>query len=326
MRGLARFTILVIVLMIIVSGLLGYSLLTYRKIGYNEIRIATLHGGISSIDIVKYLHLDMKYGLKIDLIYFEKTLDISNALLKNEVDIAIIPIEIAAKTIELGGKIYIIAADTYQNQKLIVRKEIKINNINMLKKIKIGVFTPTGTYAMFKAYMKRIYGFSDKDFNLVNLPPDLMVQSILNGNVDMIVIWEPLASRAISAGCKVFMTYEDLWKKATNSSRKPIMIVYVATKKFVEYKRDLIEKFLEMRSEAVKIWDNNYNIAKNILMKYYELDENSSKILYNNLEFYPYKEILYEDYQVIKSIVKLAYEGGYLKTDISNEVINSIYH
>jgi len=306
--------------------MIGYSILSYYQPREKIIRIATLHGGISSIDIVRYLGLDSKYNLKIKVVYFEKTLDISNALINNDIDMAIIPLEVAAKVVENGGNIYIIAADMYQDQKLILRRGLILNSTTDLTRINIGVFIPTGTYAMFKAYMNIIYGYNEEDLHIVNLPPNLMVQGILKNDVDMIVLWEPLASTAISKGCKVYATFEDLWEKATGMSRKPIMIVYVATKEFVDDNHDLVEKFLDMRVEAVSKWVQSYKIAQNILAKYYDLDEDSSKILYNNLEFYNGKYISKDDLSVVKKVIQIAYQGGYLKKDLSDTIINLIYY
>lgn len=326
MKGVSRFTALIIVLVIIVSIMIGYSIFLYYQPKEKVIRIATLHGGISSIDVVRYLELGSKYNIKIEIVYFEKTLDISNALMSKDVDMAIIPLEVAAKVVENGGSIYVVAADMYQNQKLILRRGFQLNSTDDLTKINIGVFTPTGTYAMFKAYMNIIYGYTEKNLHIVNLPPNLMVQEILKNDVDMIVVWEPFASIAISKGCKVYVSFEDLWKNATGMSKKPIMIVYVATKEFVDNNHDLIEKFLDMRDEAVARWTESYTLAENILVKYYKLDENASRILYNNLKFYKGKYISEDDLIVIKKIIRIAYQGGYLKQDISEVIANIVYH
>lgn len=325
MRGLSKFTSLIIILVIITSIMVGYSLLSYRTGGKKVINIATLHGGISSIDIIRYLGLDAKYGLELNIVYFEKTLDIKNALMKGDIDMAIIPLEVVGKIVEDEGEVYIIAADMYQNQKLILGKDLTITSPMDLKTIKIGVFTPTGTYVMFKAYMNLLYGFTEDDLKIVNLPPNLMVHDILKGDVDMIVIWEPLASIAISKGCKIYMSFQELWKNATGFEKKPIMIVYAANKNFVDSNKDAIERFLEAREEAAKAWNNDFEVAKGVLLKYYDIGEDVARILYEGLEFYPYKYIDKGDFTVIKQVLEIAYKGGYLEEDLGDRVISLIY-
>ena len=312
-----------IVIMAFTVGIYYFSShLTYVE--EKSIRIGTLHGGISSLDMIKYLHLDDKYNVNLKIIYFEKTLDILNSFSKGDIDIAIIPVETAGKLVESNVKLYIIAADMYQNQRLIIRGDLKINESGDLKNIRIGVFTPTGTYAMFKSYMYRIYGYTEEDLNLVNLPPNLMIYSLIQGKVDMIVVWEPFASKALSKGFKTFMRFQDLWHLATNRVEKPIMIVYVAREDFVDKNYNLVMKFLDMRVEAVSNWYNNTGAVRNMLREYYNLDDDTIDILYENLEFYKYKFINESDYIVISKAVELAYEGGYLKTDVSENITNYI--
>ena len=281
------------------------------------VKIGTLRGGVSSLDVILAKHLNSMNGFKIKPLFFTTTLDLANAIAHGDIDVAIIPAEFVAKLREHGSDVIIIAVDFYQNQAIIVQGKENIGSIEQLRGKKVAVFKPTGTYAMFRAYMGAVYGIDpEKDFVLVNAPPPQIVQAFARGDVDAAVIWEPFVSKLVADyGGKILVTYQELWSKwSSHVGVNGVMIVYAARAKWAQEHPGLVEKLLTARSTAAKLWDDNETLAEKILEKNYGLSPEAAKLCWKRLRMETAKTL---DEQLVKNILavwELAREGGYISS------------
>ena len=281
------------------------------------VKIGTLRGGVSSLDVMLAEHLDSVNGFKIKPLFFTTTLDLANAIAHGDIDVAIIPAEFVAKLREHGSDVVIIAVDFYQNQAIVVQGKENITGIEQLRGKKVAVFKPTGTYAMFRAYMEAVYGIDpEKEFVLVNAPPPQIVQAFARGDVDAAVIWEPFVSKLVADyGGKVVVTYQELWRKwSKHVGDNGVMIVYAARAKWAQEHPGLVEKLLTARSMAAKLWDDNETLAEKILEKNYGLSPEAAKHCWKRLRMETAKTL---DEQLVKNILavwELAREGGYISS------------
>ncbi len=276
------------------------------------LKIATLQGGISTLDILDEMRLGERYGLQIRVIRFQKTPDIATALAKGEVDVAIIPAEVAARIIENGASVKIIAVDMLQNQAVLAMSP-SLKSPSDLKGKKVGVVTASGTYKMFKAYMAVIYGLKvyepggSGDVEAVNVPPGSLADALQRGDVDAIVAWEPIVSEALGRGAHIVADYLTLWKEA-GLSGKPVMLVWVARS---SVSREALRRLVEARAEAAKIWVSSPDKTRQIIVSLYRLDPKVFDTMYR-------RTIIYQgqlDNSAIKGIRSawwLAWKGGYL--------------
>ena len=298
--------ILAIIIPVIIITISISLIFTYFSKPHKKIIFGTLLGGISTLDVIEYKksYFENKYGVEIEIRKFEKTLDIATALSKGEIDIAVIPAEFVAKIWEKGDKAYIIAVDMLQNQAIISKKRISIQN---LTKLRIGVFKPTGTFAMFRSYMRLIYGINVDKLNLIDSPPPILIKGFEKCEIDVIVIWEPYVSKLLAKGYYVIETYESLWKKLY-PNYYPVMIVYAARN---DLNPDLVKVTKDMRIEAAKIWNSNKTLIVMILKKYYRLNDKEIEILYKRVRIID-KPLDNKFVESIRKVWELAWKGGYL--------------
>jgi len=283
------------------------------------IRAGTLLGGISTLDVMESEKLGEEYGFALKVYRFHKTPEILAALERGDIDVAVIPAEMAAKLLEKGVRLKIIAADMYQNQ-AVLSMDPTIKSIGDLVGRRVGAVVASGTYRMFKAYVKLAYGVevsesggSQKSIHVVNLEPGAMVSALERGDVDAIVAWEPIVSKALAKGAHIVEDFTSLWRRV-GGKELPVMLVYAARESWVESNPDLVKKFVEARLEAAKIWIREKSVVVSLLEKLYHLSKKEADILYSRVKIVdrPLDATIVNS---IKDVWKLAWTGGYLSKD-----------
>ncbi|MBP1912078.1 ABC transporter substrate-binding protein [Thermococcus stetteri] len=307
--------------------LVGMIALTAGCIGSNEkaststttelptVKAATLMGGISTLDIMEAKGFDRENRFKVQALRLGKTPDIIAALAKGETDFAVIPAEMAAKLAQGRAGIEIVAVDMMQNQAILGKEEMKPED---LRGKKIGAVVASGTFKLFQAYMKVLYNITPEDYEVVNVPPGSIKDSLKD--VDAVVIWEPIVSELIAGNVSVIATFEDLWDEAEERGiveGDPVMLVWVVRKDFADEHPELVKAFVRAQEESAKFWKENADETKKILGDLYHLDAKTLDILYDRTEIND-EGLNDELIRGIKSEWKLAYLGGYLEKDPSN--------
>ncbi len=296
-----------------------------------RVRAATLQGGISTLDIIEAERLDEKHGFELEVLRLQKTPDIMAALSKGDADLVVIPAEMAAKLLESGEKVVIVAVDMYQNQ-AVLATDPSIRSIEDLKGRVVGATVASGTYKMFKAYVKLVYGIEvvetdqpgPEEIGVINVPPGAILDALHRGDVAAIVTWEPLVSKAIAVlGAHVVASYQDLWSQA-GVEGEPVMLVWVASQSFAGQSRDALEKFLAAREEAARIWMGSKEKVVAVLKNLYGLGDDEAETLYGRVRICarPLDQSLVTS---IRSEWWLAWRGGYLQSDPAGIGSNAFY-
>ena len=252
---------------------------------------ATIQGGISTLDLMEGKVSWLK------VIRFDKPLDVAQALSKGEVDVAVITAEMYAKFALRGGNLKIIAVDMLQNQAIIGN----VDGVEGLRGKRIGATTASGTFAMFKAYMK-LLGIND--YQVVDLPPPQIPIALKRGDVDAVVAWEPLVSKLLASGQKEVASFMELWSKF--SKEKPVMLVWVATDEFA--RSNMVSELVKMRDEYAKRWGE---LAPSVLKEMYGLNDQEVKTLMDRVVIWT--GTLEEAKGGVLQVWKLARDGGYLR-------------
>ncbi len=283
-------------------------LITIGAIYGQNIKAGTLLSGISTLDVISTV------SKGVQSVRFRKTPEIITALIKGEVDLAVIPAEMAAKLYLEGHEILIVAADMFQNQAVLARSE-EIKKPEDLKGKIVAALLASGTYMTFKSYMQQLYGLRPgKDFRIINAAPGALPGLLLKGDADAIVVWEPLVSLSISKGAHIVSDFPSFWRKLGYRG-KPVMLLWVASPKFRE--KDLLEKFVDIRKGAAEFWINNPDSTVKILEKLYNFDENLARLVYSRIEIYP-GNLDSRIRENIKLVWKIAWKGGYLEKNPEN--------
>ncbi|KSW11599.1 hypothetical protein CF15_01850 [Pyrodictium occultum] len=281
------------------------------------VRVGTLRGGISSLDVIKELGLDRKHGIDVRVVYFTKTLDLANALARGDLDAAVIPAEFVAKLREHGSDVVIIAVDFYQNQAVVARRGSGIETVQDLRGRRVGMFKPTGTYAMFKAYMRVLYGIDvEKEMQLVDAPPPQLLQAFERGDVAAVVLWEPLVSKMVAdMGGRIVATYSGFWRSWNGSvGDNGVMVVYAARGSWARSHPGLVERLQEARAEAARKWNRDKALAASILVKGYGLSEGAAELCWKRVRMNEEKGLTESMVENILAVWRLAREGGYISS------------
>lgn len=307
------------VALIIIVALSFYFLKGYGK-SEPVIRAGTLQGGISTLDEMEYFNLSAKQHVELRIFRFEKTTDILAAIDRGDIDVAVIPSEMAAKLLLDGVSVKIISPEMLQNQAILTRGGI--SSPAQLKGGKVVSLLSSGSYMMFKAYMKSIYNLSvvdgqqgSGDIIGINSPPGTILDALGRGDAAAAVVWEPFVSQGVVRyNFTILTTFQDLWKQS-NSTGLPVMLVWVATENFTNDK-DRLEAFLAMRSSAVELWRTNSSSIETMLSSVYGLSNIEASYLYGRVIMLDngLNETVKNG---IRSSWNLAWKGGYLSQDPS---------
>ena len=321
-----RTAVLLITVIIIVGAVAGaYFYITSmqtNQTGKERINAATLLGGISTLDIMENQNLLEGTNYELNVLRLQKTPDIIAALTNGEADVAVIPAEMAAKLIETGNNIVIFSVEMMQNQAILTLSS-NIRNVSDLVGKKVGAVVASGTYKLFKAYMEQIYNLTVNEesstrpdaINVVNVIPGSIIDALINGDVDAVVIWEPFVSKLIvEYNATIVADFESMWRKY-NPTLSPVMLVWVARGELVGTEK--LRAFMNAQMEAARIWNNSSDIVVNVLIDLYNLDNRTATYLYNRVHVNtnPLNQQLIES---IRAEWHLAWLGGYLTSNPDN--------
>ncbi len=189
-------------------------------------------------------------GLNVTVMNYTSGMAAVNDLLNGKLDIAATA-EFPLVTNALKGENISALAGIgkFQLQDLIARKDHGIQNVSDLKGKTIGV--PLGTISQF--YIGRfleLNGLSLQNVTIVNITPTGAIESLMNGTIDAVVIWQPYA----------YAIEEQLGNNAvvwSPQSSQALYIVEVANNNWVNQNPDVVKRFVESLAEAESYYVNN---------------------------------------------------------------------
>ena len=319
----------VIALLIVVLGAF-ISFQALNVTSEKELVVGEFVGGLTTMSIMRAQSLWEKYNVKVTVKSFTTPNALATALMNGEVDVTTGTPETYAKLNSNGTiNFYIIGVEYTLLQQIVVKNDSGITSIQDLAGKKIGVLKASGTYALFQSFMDQIYGISDVETNffseVVNGFPGALIDSLARGDIDAAILWEPDISKAKAQypSFKTLVTFEDLYRQASNTTDTAPMVLWFASKKAVETKSSLIKKFLDSQKEAVEIIRNQAESAKQAFLADTNLGltNESVEILYSAVKgkFMEYT-LTASVKDSIRAVWKVFYNGGqsfYLTEDPS---------
>ncbi len=260
-----RITIVVTLLILVVCGLVGIII-------YNELRIPKKYTGPPlhvSIGTAPFTESGLIYiaekqgsfaenGLDVTIELFEAGRFAVNALLEGKVDIAT-----AAEFVFVGNamnqdKIQTIGSIAKTDfQYLIARKDRGIERVTDLKGKKIGLTRRTSAEVCFGRYLQ-LHGINITDVTIVDLNPAEQAKSLAEGDVDVVLAWEPYAysvEKALGPNAIVWPA----------QSGQMVYWLLICGRDFISGHPELIDRFLRSLDQAEQFLVNNPDKAKNIV-------------------------------------------------------------
>lgn len=117
-------------------------------------------------------------------------------LIAGRVDIADVGSAPALSAMERdAGNLLIVGASHSggQRHEVLVAPNSPIHSIEDLKQKRIAMPIGSGAYLGWELYLKK-HGWSDQDFQIVNMQPPDMASALAQNQVDAVLVWEPTAS------------------------------------------------------------------------------------------------------------------------------------
>lgn len=282
----ASYAAALVVLVVVIVGLAVYLAYPRREA---EVVIGSISVGPSSFDAYRLdPSLSNVTGLKVDYVGYSLTPSLLDALLSNQVDVAILPSDLAAVALLQSNDTYVIAVDYNLFQAVIVPSGSNITSLAQLAGKRVAVPVGTGTYYLFVLFMKRLYNLtvspneSGPDVvTAVNVAPSEVIDAVEDGSASAGVVWEPMVSEAmVQYHMRVLCWFSQLWENMTGEPTAPFL-VWVATSKVVDNPH-LLRSLLELHAESAAAWDSNSTLAEYALNKFYGVPVNVGYLVWEH--------------------------------------------
>jgi len=224
-----------------------------------ELKVATLRGacGISFTEVLDSLGTDLKAGVDVVMVPLDGVPVEVDALLRGEVDVAIIPVEFLPDNVGKGTGLRLLLMDMSQYQALVAQPSI--DSVAKLDGKRIGVFKPTSTYLTLQAYLReagfRITEGDPKpgEVALVNLPIPAMPDALQRREVDAVATIGPTTIQSVEKGGVVVSTFGE-WSGRLGLKAPAPLITFVTTNAKLQEKKAGIDALLRARQSAVEDW------------------------------------------------------------------------
>lgn len=172
--------------------------------GSQHVKIAYLP---IEVDLPLYVATENAYfdkqGLSVELIRFESSPLMGTALVNNNVDAVASISSAVAFGIESRDpgqfRIFIVDAENPREylSALVTMPKSGITRITDLRERKVGIFPGPGAATFFNLVFTK-HGLDPKaDLTIIELAPGLHVQALVNGQVDALATYEPIATQAV---------------------------------------------------------------------------------------------------------------------------------
>jgi NitT/TauT family transport system substrate-binding protein len=268
-----RSSIAIVLLILVACGVGALIVLSHRSIPKTYTSSpAKVTIGIVPVDVSGLIWIAERQGyfaengLNVTMREFEAGKYAVNALLDGEVDVA------AAAEFVLAGKamneekiqtVGCIAKAEYNY--LIARKDRGIEKVSDLKGKRIGLPLQTSPEFYLGRYLQ-LHGISLREVTLVDLKPSQEAESLIKGEVDAVLIWDPYAySIEKSLGRNAV-----IWPAQSGQMMYWLLIV---RREYVTEHPDLIDLLLSSFNQAEQFAISNPDKAKQFVQTRLKVDE-----------------------------------------------------
>ena len=237
------------------------------------VNISTLKGSYT-IPSLYLIHLNNKNSTlnKYNIDVVNSTTKIIEKAINNQIDIAAVPTIVASDIYnKTDGNFKAISINTSGSLSFIINKSIDIKDIKSFKGKTINTYIedPSQKYILEHIFIKNNLTIG-KDIKINYIENILeFTQDISDGKIDIAIIPEPFASSTLKDNPKLIrsLNISEEWNKIYPESNLA-MGVLIASKSFIENKKDILDKFLLEYDRSTSMVKRNppdvQNIAENI--------------------------------------------------------------
>jgi NitT/TauT family transport system substrate-binding protein len=202
-----------------------------------------------------------KYGLDVELVYYDELSDSYPDLASGQIDGGLIPV-MDIININRNAEMKVLAVSDDGGAMSIVAKP-GINSVEDLNGKLVGVQIGS-QYELMIAEMLQTASMDTSNVTVLAVNPEDAMQALESNKVEAVFTWEPFLSRAVSNGNRVLYP--------TDSSLRLFPNMLVFRRSMVEQRPDDVRAFLQAWFEAVEYRLQNPELVRSIAANYLDVD------------------------------------------------------
>ncbi|MBI3456605.1 MAG: NrtA/SsuA/CpmA family ABC transporter substrate-binding protein [Candidatus Rokubacteria bacterium] len=176
--------------------------------------------------------------------------------------------------------------------KLVVRKDANVNTPQDLYRIRIGLLQGSTASADLH-HMAKHYGLDEGRLQVVNLPPPEQLASLVSGNIQALLSWEPWPYRALQ-GVDAKVVHTGLVSYFAGNSGERVKIsdnrsVWVASQEFVRKNPRTVRAVMQvlLRAQRYVADPKNKDEVLRLFAEFQKQDVATNRALWDNYVFNP---------------------------------------
>jgi len=167
-------------------------------------------------EVIKEKKLDEHNGILLDVKYFDPAAT-EQAVVLRRAEAGIFPVVSAARVNLTGEKIRLFAPALINHNSVVLQKGSTANRLADLKGKKIGTLDRISMTYTSLATVAKMQGLDlERDFKLTLSPPPVLMALFSRGELDALVVFEPLVTRLVSEGYREMMRFDRFWQEQTS--------------------------------------------------------------------------------------------------------------
>ncbi len=166
-------------------------------------------------EVIRKTRLDQRHGVDLEIKYFDPAAT-EQAVLLRRADAGIFPVVSAARVNLAGERIRLFAPALINHNSVVVQKGTLATRLADLRGKRIGTLDRISMTYTSMATIAKTQGLDlEQDFKLTLSPPPVLMALFGRGELDALVIFEPLVTRLVSEGHGEIMRLDEVWRKET---------------------------------------------------------------------------------------------------------------
>lgn len=200
-------------------------------------------------EVIKKNKLGERNGLALDIKYFDPAAT-EQAVVLRRADAGIFPVVSAVRVNLSGERIRLFAPALINHNSVVLQKGTTAAGLADLKGKRIGTLDRISMTYTSLATVAKMQGVDvERDFKLTLSPPPVLMALFGRGELDALVIYEPLVTRLVSEGHKEMMRLDAAWRKETG---QPMVALAIgAHEDWIKAHPEAVRKLFQTVTEAI---------------------------------------------------------------------------
>lgn len=216
---------------------------------------AAILSGPSCIPVCKIVENPVIDDIQINFEKFATPQNLLPKLVKKEIDLAFLPVNVAAKVFNTANKNIVCLAVTGNGNIFLITKDTKVNKISDLSGKKVQVAGQGATPDYLFRYLLQQNEINDNEIFLdYSVPNAQIAAQLISGKIDYAVVPEPFVTiaKTKSKDVRVAVDFQQEYKFFSDGNQNYPLTVMIARKEFAQNNQEIIEKFLKEYEKSLE--------------------------------------------------------------------------